>query len=645
VTRAACAFLLLFALGPGCARERVADEAPGTTRPAARPEPEWPDDIARWSDADPPVPDLAPAEQSFLLDLAHRTLAEYLKTGRVYQPEHEPPGLAAKRGRLFLVVRCRWERWALTQAGPGGLPELVRLATIEAAGSRPFRQHLRAAARSPDGPPRPGDWTFILHVAGPRQFIPGDSVADIRRAVVAGVHGLGVRGRRREGEVFPADAVAHGADVPDILEQLDRRAGLRRDPLSRNGRGVYFYRFRTCAFGDGHRLDELAPYVRGVRLIDQAEVTHRSLLDAAVLGADYLIRNQHDDGRLPARYDPREGKGSRDGGAHAAAVASLGLARMAILTQRADATAAARQALAALVRRHAAKPDSRDAAPTIFIKDADRPLGATASTVTALQTLGALGRLGGLADSADTLGRAIGTHLGPDQRFRGPFEKSAPDEVAAAVQALAADRGSVEAAARVWTAYERAFGRLRDPADVAQFVLASAALYQAAPDPQYAEAVLKGAEHLAAYQYRPGAKAPPYPDCLGAWPGRDGSAEGLASAAVVEALAAACVVAVKEREPRAADTYRRALAYGCRYLLQLHCRPEDAWLARKPEDALGGFRASLTDHTIDGALVGRALTALVAVLRAVPAAQVDRFASPEAPTIKEPGPAPTTNDE
>ena len=126
--------------------------------------------------------------------------------------------------------------------------------------------------------------------------------------------------------MFGAEAVANQADVTGALRQLDKTARLRRDPLSRNGRGVYFYRFRSFAFGDGRRPDEIASFSRGVRLVKQQEVRHQALLDAAVAGVDFLARHQGRSGRLPARYEPWSGKGSREGGSYAAAEAALGLA-------------------------------------------------------------------------------------------------------------------------------------------------------------------------------------------------------------------------------------------------------------------------------------------------------------------------------
>ena len=108
-------------------------------------------------------------------------------------------------------------------------------------------------------------------------------------------------------------------------------------------------------------------------------------------------------------------------------------------------------------------------------------------------------------------------------------------------------------------------------------------------------------------------------------------AGGARSAALVEALAAAYRVAQRVRRPKAADRYRRALAYACRFLLQLQYGPLDAWWVRRPETVLGGFRASLVDHTLTSDATGQALLTLAAVLRSVSPDEINRFSDPTVP--------------
>jgi hypothetical protein len=623
-----CPLAALLCIASGCERDRMSTMGASTTQPAERVASEAAFGIAPWDATEPPTPDLSRNDQGYLLDLAHRTLEEYLRDGRAYLPAAERESLTRRRHRLLVVLSARGERWATAHTAEGDLPGLVRLGTIEAASGREFQARLRRARESADGAPMADEWQVVLDVAGPRQAIPARTIPELLRVLEPGIHGLGVRTNREEAEVFASEALMHRAGAADMAARVASLVRLSPAALAENGRGLWFCRFRTQTFGDGAKAGEAVTYVRGVRLVRQDEVHHGTLRGAAFAGAGYLTRTQRESGRWAAGYEPARDVWSRESAPFAEALAAWGLSRVAARSARPDHLGAARAALTALVET--AVPISKSDASPYLPAEPQQHLGATAAVVAAITELGLLGQLGDLGQERDRLAETLARQVDAAGRLGGPFADAGPREAALAVLTLATlgRESQQEAAERLWRGSTAAWEARTDAETVGWALLAAARLHDMAPKKGYAQQAFALADWLVKQQHRAGAAPARYEDAVGGWPGEGGEPLGAATAAVlVEALAAADQLARRRPDESDAERYARPLALGLRHLLQLQYGAEDGWSVTRPATALGGFRTSLTDRTIECGTTGRALLALAAVLQTRTDRELDQFAT------------------
>jgi len=183
----------------------------------------------------PPEPSsLSPQEQEKLLDIARRTIAQFLESGTVPAVEATEPGLLQERG-AFVTLKKRGQLRGcigyLTAEGP--LYLTVQRAAIAAATGDP--------RFPPVTPEELGDIEIEISVLSPIE-----PIEDVNQIEV-GRHGLIIVKDRHQGVLLPQVATEEGWNREEFLRAVCRKAGLPEDAWKE---GAKLYVFTAEVFGE-----------------------------------------------------------------------------------------------------------------------------------------------------------------------------------------------------------------------------------------------------------------------------------------------------------------------------------------------------------------------------------------------------------
>jgi AmmeMemoRadiSam system protein B/AmmeMemoRadiSam system protein A len=177
-------------------------------------------------------PDLTEARRQELLELARKTIAEHLKTGRTLEYTTTDPVLTRLAG-AFVTLKKDGELRGCIGHMRGDAPLYQAV------------QHMAIAAATSDQrfPPLQADEPVSIEIS---VLSPMRRLTDLQQIEV-GVHGLMIYKSGRQGVFLPQVPVEQGWDRGQYLEELCGKAGL---PSGCWQEGATLYSFTATVFGD-----------------------------------------------------------------------------------------------------------------------------------------------------------------------------------------------------------------------------------------------------------------------------------------------------------------------------------------------------------------------------------------------------------
>jgi len=171
---------------------------------------------------------LSEQNKKFLLDLAKRTIKDYIETGRTPDPKIADPRLLANGATFVTINRNRMLRGCIGNIEP--LMPLYR-SVIQNAVS--------ACSRDPRFPPMKKDELRDIDVEV-TVLSPLEPLADVKDLRV-GTHGLFIVKGNASGILLPQVATEYGWDALTFLEEVSQKAGLPRDAWKGKDAKLYIY--------------------------------------------------------------------------------------------------------------------------------------------------------------------------------------------------------------------------------------------------------------------------------------------------------------------------------------------------------------------------------------------------------------------
>ena len=536
-----------------------------------------------------PPPVLHPSEQLSLLRLARAAVAHRLGAPGDAKPALGP-SLLRRTEPAFVTF---WVDGRMRGCRGGG-------------GGRPLVQSVLAACRDALEDERVerlrreelDRLRIEIDVLGPSAPFRARRLWQLERAVEPGIHGVSGRRGGQHALYTSSVAITRNWSAEELARQLADKGGWGAGRPFR--RGIRFARVRSTEFVESADGDRALPLLRANVQVGFADWSRERLSRAIDDGAEYLLRAQRPDGAFAYEYAPASDEYATGDSlvrqtATAWVVASL--AARDGSARRSDALARALAFIRARTRR--LSPDHRG----LVVAD-EQDCAELGSVAFALLTLVAAGEPG-LAETAERYAEAILSLQRPDGAFHTRFpattepeaEDFFPGEAMLALMHLHATRPDPrypEAVHRALPYYRDLFRRRRASAFVAWQMAAYAHLFRFSGAPEHAQFAFELADAILPLQYV--GTDVPYADYVGGY--RSLRVPGVPSATYNEGVLEAYELARRIGDRERAARYHRAAVLAALFTLRLQFTPDNAYFVARPDRALGGFRASLTDSSL-----------------------------------------------
>lgn len=458
------------------------------------------------------------------------------------------------------------------------------------------------------------DLLIEIEIVGPSQDLPSKidwtKWNHLRHYIEPGVHGLDFTRAAGARRLYPSEMF--GGEI-DVREGLSAMAQVLHQKPS-EVENTKLARFRTAHWYERASGDAPVQLHRGMIVLPAELVTERSLTQAAENLAEYIVHRQKQSGLFSYQFDAGRDQFSDEDNLVRQVSSTMAMSRYARTSGKSAPLAAADRAIAYHLQGLTPIAGEANAA---FIATADgrNKLGVSALLALAMMQHPDQTRY---ADQRDKLSNGI-LHLQrdsglfltafpPAQELRG--QEYFPGE---ALLALAAeyDRRPNE---RILIAFDRAIDFYRDyfrakrtAAFVPWQVQAFAKMSHQTKRRDFIDFVFELTDWQLERQISE--KNCPWPELLGGFDSPDGPTA--ASAAYLEALCDALEVARTANDETRVARYEGAIRQAARFVMQLQFRPEEAWFARSPKNAIHGIRSAPGRSIIRIDHCAHALTALV----------------------------------
>lgn len=564
------------------------------------------------ADAEPVAPAIEPLDQAFLTRVVRRTLEQHVEKGTVYQPTYLPPSLADLQCQMLVTLR---QFGYVRGAGSSGLTPVVTAARDAAL-----------AALNDAASVGPVTWDWLQRVKIETEAI-GEPVplafagrwndpTAFNGLVEPGIDGLVIQLGKTQKRFCPSEIISKGIEVYEAAQSLAQQLAPSTDHLA----GAELFLFRTTHWHELTSGGQVVQLHRGLVRVDPSEVTDENLARTIDRLAAYIVYRQLPTGWFSYQYEPSIDTYIEDDNL----VRQAGVAWvLAIHGRDYDKTAslgASEKALKRLAARVVDLPDVPGAGFVVGRKDRHK-LGITALT--------ALGMFDHPADEkfAETRRKLIeGIYW--LQRPSGKFITAFPptrklsDQYYFPGEALLALVRSYEhqPSQRAVDAFNAAFKFypqfFRDN-PMPPFVpwQAQAFVRMAIPTKKraYADYVFEMTDWLLTKQYTP--QNCPWPELRGGIAAYVNAPPGVATAAYLEGIADALLLARTFGDQERAVRYETAVRLAARFVMQLQIRPEEAYYIHSLPDSVWGVRTTLTRNHLRIDHTQHALMALMKVRR------------------------------
>lgn len=537
----------------------------------------------------PPLPTISDAQRTFLSRVARRTIRDAMLARPSYEPEYIPDELRGVDAEV--VVRLR-ERGFLRDAGVGG-PGPISVAVRDAA---------VAAVHSLAGEKNgnldlAGEMLVEIEIIGPPEPINIDVDWTEPRAIdpfiEPGVHGFIFRSKTQVRRFCPTEIFTSDMIVADALKSMAQQIGGTRQNVA----DVQLYRFRTLHWYEEKSGTAIVSLHRGLTVLPPAAVTRENLSAGIDRLAEYMAYRQTAGGLFSYQYECGADVYTPEDNLVRQAGAVAAMAWHARASGKSASLAAADAGIRWLLGWKKNVEDPKDVS---FIATPD---GANKLGVTALTCI-ALARHPNPAQYAEERRRLVNGMVllqRPSGLFATAFppaqDFSAQDYFPGEALVAMALHYELTPDARVLEAFDRAIAFYRDrfqqspsPAFVPWQVQAYCVLAKHSKRQDYTQYVFELTDWLVAQQLTPANCS--WPEMWGGVAAYQEGRAGVATAAYLEGLADALVLARDVGDVERARRYEQAVRLAARFVMQLQVRPEEAYFVRSPQDAVGGIRTS-----------------------------------------------------
>jgi AMMECR1 domain-containing protein len=578
-----------------------------------------------------PAPSLPAADQSYLIRVIRRALADMTAGRRGGVPTDVPAAVVSLRCPVAVTLRRGGFPLALGQSdGTTSVIEGCRAAAADALRKAPNSQKLTESTLK-----QLGVEVELLGTAEPLE-VEFSTVHRLARHYQPGVDGVAIRLGDRSSLILPSQIIANGLSVEGAIDFVLARLGLTVDELTKRKKDAVCMRFRTLLLWQPTQDTPVVQLDRGCTLIGQEQVSADHLDRAIRQIARYMRDRQRGDGLFAYSYLPWADRLEEAGPTIAQAGAAWALARHGVWARDADSTGAAKRAIEALTQRLALiGPGSAGQAAD---KGGASPAGSRPSGLAYLKAPDQVHRLGATAmlllaateieppdpyrDLRHRLTAAIITRQLPTGMMQTNFVttyRAAPQEtdpgeaLLALARAYVLDRSpaALSVVENAYDHYQKQFG-VQPVTDMVPWqACAYVQVARVTQNPRYVDYVFGMLDWLERFQLTPDKCDSPLMqggiDPLGY------GVAGITTAPQMSAVADGLSLARQVKDRVRAERYTRMLRAGTRFVLQLQFRPEECYYVRSRVDAIGGIRATPWDHSLT---IENCREALIALMKA-----------------------------
>ncbi len=540
----------------------------------------------------------APARRA-LVTYAYEALDHALGQGP------EPSAPSAPRvtyARLFITLLAQGHiRACMSGRAPADASgRLVR--DVRSAVERSVRDERFGGVLTPEEGPRTRIvFTFLYG----RRRVPNRSLQGVARTVELGVHAIELRCAGRGAFFKESVPLTHGYTLQRTLQRLCRKAGLPADAAFDPATHLYRYETHTFVAGRGEAGTVLYRYNM---LVDPDAVSPGTVRARLRAAHGWLGRSvDADTGLIAYWYDPIEDQYADDQN-HVRALGTIwSVARLGAFLNDDALDPVVGRTLDQYLAHKGEVPEGA----YLLMEDNTSKLAYNAFLVLVLlnapdypdaQRLRAR-----FADGMLALQEPDGSYRTYYASSRNTGVEFYPGEAMLALMRLyqeTEDPRLLDSVRRAFPYYRAHWRAAPTTAFVPWHIQADRLLWQATGDPEVRAFVCEMADWLLEYQVRHS----PYPDEIGGFPPQE---PRYSTAAYLEGLVDAHLVARKAGDADRAARYARAVRLGVRFLFQLQFTEANTFFLENPQRAVGGFHHSLTNLRLRNDYTQHAVMALM----------------------------------
>ena len=556
----------------------------------------------------PEEPQVSQSEKVFLSRVAQRTLRDELMKRPLYEPRYVPDRLAALESESLVQVRLSGFLLGAGVGGPAPVAQAVRdaalTATRSAVGNKLLPQDRLADVLVEIelvGEAVPfkvdGDWTQ------PRVLAP---------FIEPGEHGMVIMGPKGAHRFSPAEVFTSDVTLPEALRRLAEYTLGNSEAVS-NAR---LLRFRTTHWYQPPGSDNIVTLERGLLPVPLEEVKAEPLRDAIQKLADYMAYRQLESGLFTYQYEVGNDRYSRQNSLVRQVGALSALAMHARWSGKSASLGAVDLGVRFHLQGYTEIPD-RDGAAFVATADGNHKLGVTAMLAQTLllhpDSESYEDKITGLIQGMLWLQRPSGmfmTAFPPAEMLDG--QAQFPGEALLAMAQYYERKPSQEVLAAFARAidYYRSLFRARElPALIPWQTQAFCIMARKSGRDDYRDFVFELTDWVVERQLRE--ENCPWPILWGGIAAYQDGRPDVSTAAFLEGLCDAIVLARDAGDADRVRTYERAARHAARFVLQLQVKPEEAYFVRSKRDAVNGMRRTPTLNRLRISHCQHALSALI----------------------------------
>lgn len=550
-------------------------------------------------------------DKAYLVRLARRTLLA-IAQGETPPGADAPASLSSWNTRP--QVYCTLRQDGRTVGRAGGRSENLAEAVVAAVRGA-LEEQRRHDAR---GATAASAFGIELSVLGGWVPLGRISWSQLRGLVELGLHAIRLELGDRTA-VFNASVPVHQRyELETALDSLGVESGA----------GSAAWRFPDATLSLAHELHLVEAsggrgffeLRRGMLAGPAAPVTRARLMSSLRAGAEWLMRNQREDGTYAYLFEPERAAFSDADNVIRQASTAFGLAAVGAYLEEPAIEDSARRCIDYLLSK--TKYGDADRSTPYIHHLSVHDLGATAVTLLAILHLA---NPEPYEDATLALGRSITTLQDDCGQLRSSFSEPScyigqsffPGEALFALSALYERTRAVEfrrCIERAFGYYPQAWRHSRDAPFVPWQTHAAYRMYGLTEERRYADFAFEMNDWVVGQIWNE--EGSPDPDFVG---GIGQPRPGVSTATLIEGIAEAYALAKKTGDSRRADRYRAAIVGAAEFVLRLQFKEQEAYYlpAESRGGAIGGFRLSLADHSLRIDAAEHCMVALLNMLRHV----------------------------